>query len=76
MFKEGDLVTVKNRPHKTGGCEAFHEQMEDWKEIGYQFVLTDSTHYYGQTCWYTDSAQVWVIGESDLEHVKISLENE
>lgn len=76
MFKEGGLVTVKKGPHRTAGCEAFHEQMEYWKKIGYKFVLTDSTHYCGQTCWYTDDADGWVIGESDLEHVNINLENE
>lgn len=76
MFKKGDIVFVKKGPHLTKGCEEFHEQMEEWKKIEYQFELRDCTYYGGQQCWFAPCADSWCVGESDIELVSFTLENE
>lgn len=77
MFKRGDLVVIRKRPHSTTGCELFHLDTEELKLR--QTILEIEGHGYvnfkGQNTYHVKGYD-WIWMECDLEPVDLSLENE
>lgn len=77
MFRAGDEVVLKNRPHTTKGGETFHRETREL--IKNRTVLTLRCRS-GSYTWHVRQGQFassdWEWGEEDLELFLPQLEND